>query len=523
MSSTKPTARGMTSETAGKAQKRKVMDVESSDESAHTVHFDEQPIREAAKPATTPATAKVPALKSATPASAAVKSKITTTPAATPPAASRKVKSDSTEVEVIDTPLSPPVKRQRQTKKTIAEANVPSAASMKKKEKPAPPCPVSVGDMGFHKSLNVVNNKPMSDKKILVRVMEVEWDSGSGKWCVLLENRGDILPREAAWWEDANKVELPLGKGTEVMVKVNTGWVEGVVEGVERDDDKGEWLYECDVVGTIKAASDKVKEAKSPHKVKVEKSIKKRYRKHHAPSSSDTSGSGNPSIPKKRPHSATVQDGSTSNEPPNSKAVKKQDVHQINSNAQIPGPKYSKGERVFLKFPREWGERRTCGFHIGRNRWDAIEQSWLYDFVWCGEEGISFSVVEDRVLRPKFKAGDRIKRELGSGVEVDIVVTQVTFDGEQIKYRVLMTGSLLASEIQSAHGDVSREQGYPEVVIDGDNVTVKSICVTSSSISMGGMIRSAIGGMGGVLNGVPKFAVDKDKVNFKASLILKDL
>jgi hypothetical protein len=106
----------------------------------------------------------------------------------------------------------------------------------KKKEKPAPPCPVSVGDMGFHKSLNVVNNKPMSDKKILVRVMNVEWDSGSGKWCVLLENRGDILPREAAWWEDANKVELPLTKGTEVMVKVNTGWVEGVVEGVERDD-----------------------------------------------------------------------------------------------------------------------------------------------------------------------------------------------------------------------------------------------------------------------------------------------
>jgi hypothetical protein len=33
-------------------------------------------------------------------------------------------------------------------------------------------------------------------------------------------------------------------------------------------------MYECDVVGTIKAASDKVKEAKSPHKLKVEKSIK---------------------------------------------------------------------------------------------------------------------------------------------------------------------------------------------------------------------------------------------------------
>jgi hypothetical protein len=90
--------------------------------------------------------------------------------------------------------------------------------------------------MGFHKSLNVLNNKPMSDKKILVCVMEVEWDSGTGKWCVLLENRGDVLPRQAAWWEDANKVELPLAKGTEVMVKVNTGWVEGVVEGVERDD-----------------------------------------------------------------------------------------------------------------------------------------------------------------------------------------------------------------------------------------------------------------------------------------------
>jgi hypothetical protein len=28
------------------------------------------------------------------------------------------------------------------------------------------------------------------------------------------------------------------------------------------------------VVGTIKAASDKVKEAKSPHKIKVEKSVK---------------------------------------------------------------------------------------------------------------------------------------------------------------------------------------------------------------------------------------------------------
>jgi hypothetical protein len=108
-------------------------EVESSDESAHTVHFDEQPIREAAKPTTTPASVKVPAVKSATPASTAVKSKVTTNPAATPPAASRKVKSDS--IEVIDsadasTPVSPPVKRQRQTKKTIAEANVPSAASM---------------------------------------------------------------------------------------------------------------------------------------------------------------------------------------------------------------------------------------------------------------------------------------------------------------------------------------------------------------------------------------------------------
>lgn len=103
-------------------------------------------------------------------------------------------------------------------------------------QKPAPPCAVSVGDMGFHKSFSTSGNRTLCDKKVLVSVNEVHYDQASGNWLVLLENQGEMLPRGATWWDVEKSVELPHKKGDEVLVKVNGGFVEGIIEGVERDN-----------------------------------------------------------------------------------------------------------------------------------------------------------------------------------------------------------------------------------------------------------------------------------------------
>jgi hypothetical protein len=223
--------------------------------------------------------------------------------------------------------------------------------------------------------------------------------------------------------------------------------------------------------------------------------------------------------PQKRLHSAMSKEDA-----PMPAEAQSDIVSPATTDKNRSGAKYRNGDVVFIKAPMCWGEFGRRTFKIVRTQMFPGE-GWVYRVICEKQEKLStvwLTTHEDDIVKPKHLEGHIIKRYFPSLGETTMEVMNVVFDGEQIKYKVIMSGSFWAGATRfAADVEMSRSSTPLVVTLDGD--MVRRSCNRTTSFSMSDLIRSAVRGLGDVQTDKPELAVNGERVEYKVSLTLAGL
>lgn len=74
--------------------------------------------------------------------------------------------------------------------------------------------------------------------KVAVEIVETRWDSTTKQRHCLVQTEDPPMVPGTAWWTPEKGLESAMKKDEEVMVKIGGVWVEGIVEGSEKEAGK---------------------------------------------------------------------------------------------------------------------------------------------------------------------------------------------------------------------------------------------------------------------------------------------